>query len=324
DYTPPPGSVITDTWRPVVDVSTASSLSSFNLVISAQSPIPEPLGQGSSASKNYPAGATSSDRLTLVWNTRTLTRYNGVYRLVATASSHGGNTESSTIPDIKVENPPVQPVNVTSRVEGEVPVISWSANPEPDLMHYRVYRSADAGSFSSIWTTTDTKLSDPNASKTASLRYQIDAVRRSPVKSSGIASIFSKPTAGLVVAPPGAATKPSVIDHSNPAPVAAVKPKTVMAKQGNLGFAPVLPYESLELPNAPEATSGGQEETSVEQTPVSQSIPQIVRSTVYKPPFIAAALLLLVTAMHVLRLAGRLLAARPSSATPAPILESST
>lgn len=322
DYTPPPGSVISDTWRVVADASAASTLSSFSIVITPQSSLPEPLPKGSSISRTYEAGATSTARLILNWNTNTVTRYNGIYRVVATAQSHGGNSETTTVQDLKVDNPPLQPVNVVAALDENVPVVSWAANPEPDLIHYRVYRSYDGGSFSLIATTTGTELRDSNAPKNTSLRYELAAVRKSSVRSAGIVSPLSKPTAPIVVIPPEPAVQQAVIDDSKPIPVEVVQPKTVMAKQGNLGFAPVLPYDTSDLPVAAQATESGVPLEN--ETLVTQSLPQIVRSTIYKPPFIAAALLLLVTALHVLRIAGRLFSSERPEVSTARILGSST
>lgn len=323
DFTPRPGSTLTDSWRIVVDASASSSLSYFRVAIEAQEPIPESLPSSSALYRSYAPGASNSDRFTLDWNTRTITKYNGVYRIVAKAESHGGNSETGIVGDLKVENPPVVPTDVSVRLENDAPVVTWRANPEPDIKLYRIYRSDNGGVLSLVGSTTERRFIDSKAPTSTSLRYQVVAVRHSPSSAAGISSPPSKPSGSIMIIPPEASGQSNhVIDISNPAPVTRVKPKTVVAKQGNLGFAPLLPYDSVDLPVAVEEP---EPEIPVEQAPVAQSLPQIVRSTVYKPPFIAAALLLLVTAMHVLRIAGRLFSAQSSaSSNTARILGSST
>lgn len=309
------GSVITGTKSIVVDASSSSYLKRFSVsIVPAQSDIPELNPNAAARSRDYPPGATTNDTIELSWDTRSVTPYNGVYRVVAGAESHvAGDTVSTSVDNIKVNNPPITPTGLVVDASGGAPALSWKANPEPDLIRYRVYRSVDEGNFEEIGEPTKPAFTDDNPPRDASLRYQVVALRKSPVASS-IASQRSQASQPVLIASPasqsggsGQQQQPQHQTLAEPLP-AAPAPQATAAKvvlpRRDLGFAPTLPYTTAPAPALPEAESviAAEEEP---QTVLGSSA-TFVRESISKPPFIAAALMLLVTAMHLLRLSVRL------------------
>jgi len=76
------------------------------------------------------------------WVTSTLPE--GTYLILLQASDQYGNQGESSV-EVQVENqPPQKPAKPTVQEYATYLRVSWAANPEPDLDHYRVYRN---GSF---------------------------------------------------------------------------------------------------------------------------------------------------------------------------------
>ena len=94
---------------------------------------------------------------------------------------------------LRVNNPPAQPGGVAARLEGTVPVLTWTANPEPDLSGYTVLRST-GGSFSPVGAAPSNGFRDVNAPAGQPLTYEIVAKRRSPADLAGISSSPSNPS----------------------------------------------------------------------------------------------------------------------------------
>lgn len=308
-WTPRPDSVIRGEWRVVVDASTNSSLQSFKVeIVPETSGIPA-LGPQALTSRSFDLGQTSSHRLTLPWDTTTLTPRNASYRIVARATSHVGTSAQSQVVGVIVDNPPAVPTGADAELVGGAPRITWDPNPEADLLHYHVLRSAGTLGFSKIVTLTSTSFSDTGAPKGVSLRYEVIAVRRSLVSKSGIASSASQPTERLVIprpvteedGPPPAAQ----IAPPQPGEVRAVEGREVVGARRDVGFEPTLPYSDDASVPPPYNFSDDSELTYAGET---SAAPQPgLQLTVHKPPFVAAALLLIGIAAHLALLSRRLL-----------------
>lgn len=135
------------------------------------------------------------------WNTKSLTPHNGVYQLTADAATSRDRTYSATLPGIKVNNPPAAPTGVKATLTGEVPVVSWKANSEPDITGYKVLRAAASGTFEEAGSVKDTKFTDNNAPVGLPLRYQVVAVRYSPVSDGGVTAKSSSTSPVTIPAP---------------------------------------------------------------------------------------------------------------------------
>lgn len=299
-YTPTPGSTLTGTWKIIVDATASSTLATFRVAVHPQETIPDGTGSTVSHSKSYPAGSANSDTLSVQWDTREMTRYNGIYQIVATATSHGGNSEFSAVTDLKVNNPPSVPQGAATAIERGVPVVTWAANPEPDIIRYEVLRS-EGGGFSPVGTSAGTRFTDSKAPAEAPLRYRVIAVRRSAVTPTGISSPPTRSTDPMVLPAPEVGWQPPMIDTSEPAVLPTLAVESIRARQGEGGFAALLPY-AAPAPVVAEAIEEGPY-----RVPTGSSLQAVVTSNVYKPPFIAAALFLVVSAMHTLRLSRRML-----------------
>lgn len=304
DYTPPADSVITGTWEVVTDASASSYLKTFQVAIEAED-AGRKLPAETSVTRTYSAGDKASDRIRIIWDSSKLTRYNGIYRLTATATSHLGNQETAYVRGLKVNNPPLAPTGVQAEVVDATAVVNWKANAEPDLIGYRVLRSEQGGSFTQIGASSSTSLSDTTAPPRVELRYKVVAVRASPLSSSGVASAASPATSRIVIVPADERATQSLIEQPHQTEqVGPVEPTVIVGARRDLGYSPILPYSGDPLPVP--AQSADEEPAQSQPTVITRTIDQIVEVGVYKPPFVAAALVLLVVALHLLRLAERL------------------
>ncbi|MBW3590247.1 MAG: hypothetical protein KY393_00090 [Actinobacteria bacterium] len=141
----------------------------------------QPRGNGSSESITKPGSDFNAS-----WNTNSLTPYNGVYDLTAKVNSDHPDPETASTSGLKVNNPPAAPTGVSASLKDKTPVVTWKANTEPDLTGYRVLRAVASASFEQIGSVKSNKFTDSDAPADVPLRYQVVAVRSSPVSDSGI------------------------------------------------------------------------------------------------------------------------------------------
>lgn len=132
--------------------------------------------------------------------------YNGQYQLSVTAQETdpplSTTRSASWSGGFSVAVPPVSPQNVsaTPASDGSSITLSWSANPEPDIVGYQVERSPTSASWPQA--VTGTELVDSAVSPGHSYTYTVTAVRQGA--SSG-SVLYSSPTSA-------AATDPTVTD----------------------------------------------------------------------------------------------------------------
>ncbi|MEA2516860.1 MAG: hypothetical protein QOG16_698 [Actinomycetota bacterium] len=133
------------------------------------------------------------------WATSSLR--NGWYQLRVDVAANGGASDSSHI-NVKVDNAPQPPSNLTSSVKGQTVSLSWSPNPEADITGYRVEVSAGGAEWTSVTQTQGTDYAAEVAP--GSYEYRVVALRSSPTMDGGRPSDPSSPVSLSVAAPPSA------------------------------------------------------------------------------------------------------------------------
>jgi hypothetical protein len=269
------------------------------------------------------------------WDTKPTATKNGNYTFAASAAEEGPLSPPSENPQVtlKLNNPPVAPAGVQTALDASgVPVVSWSANPEPDIKGYQVFRS-DQGLQSGLITTTSFR--DASAPQGQAVSYKVSALRSSPVDPSGmIGSTTSDQTASVSVPAPGGPAAPQNVATADPAKGGApagpmkqpvtlgvIKPSTPITaptlptrvvqlpQPSVVQFAPLLPY-SGKIPEVP-TTSNVPAPVAAQADPGSQStvvaLPGGVKVTpVDAVKYVATAAFLLVAAVHITRFARKL------------------
>jgi hypothetical protein len=261
--TPPSGSTLTGSWNIRLDALSLSSLKSFSVSIAPVDPSIPGLPPSATTSRTYPLVVVGNgkigDTIEMPWDTGSM-RYNGTYQISATAVSMLNSTTHAVVGDLRINNPPAQPPGASASLDGTVPVLNWTANSEPDLIGYRILRSSNGGAYAPVGTSPGNSFRDTKAPQGQPLKYEIVALRASPVDASGIASAASLPSGAIVAAPPPATpaaaapapvTRATTGSTSNNAP--AQDPSSTFAP--TLPFAQAVPTSTATLPDAP-APSG--------------------------------------------------------------------
>lgn len=231
----------------------------------------------------------------LDWDTRELT-HNGVYRFDASAEACGPagcSVVNASRTGMLVANPPATPAGVHAQFQSNVPVVSWQAGGEADLLGYQVLRSSPGGPtpVGSVTAGKPTAFADTTAPAGVAVSYSVAAVRRSPVATSGdgCGSLGTKCTVSAPSAatpmlatpalgpPPPADGGYSAAPDPNPAPApapppVAIQPNPAPAAPTNRGgkqgvqpkvqppapapampAVPVVPVPATDVPQAPVA-----------------------------------------------------------------------
>ena len=123
---------------------------------------------------------------------------NGWYQIRVEVTSNGGSSAASHL-NVKVDNAPQTPLNLTSSVTDQTVSLSWTPNPEPDLTGYRVERASG-----DTWTTvTQTQATSYTAELApGSYQFRVIAFRSSPSMPEGRPSDPTAPVTLTVEAPP--------------------------------------------------------------------------------------------------------------------------
>jgi hypothetical protein len=311
-WTPKSGSVISGDWRVVVDVTSSSPLKSFDLKI-----FPEAsgitLGKSTLVSRSYSLGQNkTSDTIIFEWSTRSLTPFNGNYRLVSTATDWVDASRESKVGGISVNNAPIRPGDPAVTLQNGLPRVTWPPNEEPDLTAYTIYRSIGALEFREIALVSGSKnnWTDTEAPKGVTLKYAIVAWRNSVVDPGGISSVSSGESGSVFIPiPPGQNQQATELTPQQQTKLGPVKPKKLRAKPINRGFANLLPYspDDLALPfGAPKTLGDEIEQQNYILNDASMADRIMSQNVANKPPFIAASLVMLVASIHMLRWARRL------------------
>ncbi len=260
--TPPSGSPLTGSWNIRLDALSLSSLKSFSVSIAPADPSVPDLPASATTSRTYPlvvlGDGKIGDTIEMPWDTGSM-RYNGTYQISATAVSMLNSTAHALVGDLLINNPPAQPPGASATLDGTVPVLNWTANSEPDLTGYRILRSTSGGAYAPVGTSPGNSFRDTKAPQGKPLKYEVVAVRRSPVDANGIASAASLPTGAVVSAPPvtptvvapAPVTRGTTGSTSNNAP--AQDPSSTFAP--TLPFAQAVPTSTATLPDAPAPTT---------------------------------------------------------------------
>jgi hypothetical protein len=302
--TPPSGSTLTGSWNIRLDALSLSSLKSFSVSIAPADPSVPALPPSATTSRTYPLVVVGNgkigDTIEMPWDTGSM-RYNGTYQISATAVSMLNSTANALVGNLLINNPPAQPPGASATLDGTVPVLNWTANSEPDLTGYRILRSTNGGAYAPVGTSPSNSFRDTKAPQGKPLKYEIVALRRSPVDAGGIASAASLPTGAVVAAPPpvtptvaAPVTGPRTGSTSNNAP--AQDPSSTFAP--TLPFAQAVPTSTATLPDAPAPTAAA-------------ALPgeggRYAKTTlVHKLPYLATAIFVILVAFLIFQYARRL------------------
>jgi hypothetical protein len=313
--TPAPNSTLTGTWSVSITAASVDLLSDFTVsIVPMKAGIPA-LGPDATVSRHYcalavslvggdcPNQPTNSDAIGMTWDTGKLTPYNGVYEITTTATSLLGDKASASVTGLTVNNPPGAPSGVRAALAGPVPVVSWAPNPEPDITGYKVLRSSGGG-YTQVGTATSAAFDDAGAPQGSPLTYEVVAVRASPVSAGGIDSSASAPS--NPVTPGAAPVAPAALPSLKPVAL----PKVLGAKPPTLGsaevipqvdntFAPTLPFSQAIPTDTAVPTTAPR---ALAADPAAQG-----STTAAKVRDVAAALVLLLLAFFVVRLARNIL-----------------
>jgi hypothetical protein len=306
-FTPRSGSVLTGVWKVVVNASTGPlGLKKFEVSIISIPPTPPPVNGRVSGTKPYGLGETTQDTIAFEWDTNRITPSNGVYRIEANADGHSGKSTKTQVNDLKVNNPAAPPTGLVAKVADNVPSLSWKASPEVDVLRYTVLRSEGGNAYKEVGSPTATSFTDSQAPKETLLTYKVAAVRYSPVTPTGVVGYSSDPTSGLRLFMPtpsagqGAAGAIGATAEIPTFTGKAPSPKPTVIELKHKGFAESLPYQNV--PSAGDvAGNEGPSAASILSAPA-----RLLENTVRKPPYIAAAFLMIVVALHAFRLGRRL------------------
>jgi hypothetical protein len=107
------------------------------------------------------------------------------------AVATGGADDQSSI-EVETNNPPVTPAGVSVRATDDGVGLTWSANPEPDLIEYVVERDSGSG-YVVVGEVESNKFAEDLVA--GHYAYRVTAVRSSPVDADGISSVPSEPAA---------------------------------------------------------------------------------------------------------------------------------
>ncbi|MGH2704493.1 MAG: hypothetical protein ACRDJ4_05175 [Actinomycetota bacterium] len=312
---PEPGAVLEGAHGVEVEAR-ALILVSFRLSIVSADPRVEFSFSKDAPPTDNPLGLkTVENKISLSWDTYGLTRFNGTYRLVATARSQLDDTTGvdtvKEIGDLHVNNPPRAPTGVNAQSDGDAIAVSWAANSEPDLIRYSVARSVGGGPFDPLANVDKpaAKYRDESAPKGVDLRYQVTAARRAWNPDQTLSSPPSAATSPIQAqAPAAAGPEPAPGAGAAAAPAPIPTPRIIRGKNPAIpsGFNPVLPYTEPVPEDAPEVVQQADDGQQVQAAPPLRERAQAVLQVADKLKFYAAALVLLTLSLHVVRTSRRL------------------
>ncbi|MEA2453045.1 MAG: hypothetical protein QOG04_1755 [Actinomycetota bacterium] len=123
---------------------------------------------------------------------------NGWYQVRVELAANGGATDTAKV-NVMVDNAPQTPSNFDGYVQDETISLSWSANPEPDILGYRI-EVANGGTWTTATEVTGTSYSANLQPGT--YQFRVSALRSSPESSNGHASAPSGVTTLTIQPPP--------------------------------------------------------------------------------------------------------------------------
>lgn len=213
--------------------------------------------------RSVPVTSAGGGRFEGSWDTRAHPT-NGAYNIKAESSGGGllgGAGGSTTVSNVLVNNPPAAPSGVRAALQDGVPVVTWTAGREADLKGYRVFRSSDGGDYSLAGSPSGPSFRDSSAPAGVALRYEVAAVRSSPVNAAGIEG-RSGATPPVTIPAPQAAQGPA----------GAGSPASQPAADLSRGVQPVAGAPLIPSPNAPPAKNL----KSAPLAPIIRSGPNVV------------------------------------------------
>ena len=136
---------------------------------------------GVTVASTSPSGIRQNAEVGYNWNTAQSVNggglsQNGTYTVRVVGVSNGGARDEASA-TINVNNPASTPTGVTASTSGNTSSVSWNANPEPDILRYRVERDSGSG-FNTVAETESTSFAEELSPGTHT--YRVTAIRFSP------------------------------------------------------------------------------------------------------------------------------------------------
>lgn len=158
---------------------------------------------GLKVASREPSGIAQSSSVDYSWDTTISTGSsqiapNGEYTVRVEARDGSGATDA-TQAVVLVDNGVSQVSGVSVTDDGKSATVSWSANPEPDVLSYRVERDSGEG-FVTAGETQQTSFTE--SLQPGDYLYRVTAIRRSPTSPSGRVGSPSAAVAVRITAPP--------------------------------------------------------------------------------------------------------------------------
>jgi len=211
---PVSGSELTGVWPISVEASAASFLQRFSVGIQRRTPSATAKDVGLEEIAHGPwtlGNQKQDDNITATWDTRgNPPIYNGIYDLIATATTQDGHLLTQSVTDLRANNPspPPPPPRAYSGWSDAV-LLEINQVKDPDILRYAVERSIQPpgrlpSAFVELPNVDQCNRLDRNPPTGEALRYRVIAVRASPIQSDGIRSS------------PSAASDPATVSATDP------------------------------------------------------------------------------------------------------------
>lgn len=276
------------------------------------------------------------------WNPSAVA-YNGSFDIEATATFSSGNPATAALTNLLVNNPAARPARPDVTLQENAAVVTWSKNPEPDILSYRISRSPDGGAFTQVAVIAAGKplsFTDSQAPLGVALKYQVVAIRTSPVAQAGIASDPSPESAPVTIAAPAPAVVTDASGNPVPVPGAAVPgvasplppapaakpipspislapfpikkgapPPVFKSRPSEIAFAPTLPFGQAPPAQPFDTAAQGSGSTAGQKAPASSSGLSNTFTATNPVRFVLVGIVLLAASVFLARTARRLLKA---------------
>lgn len=169
---------------------------------------------------------------------------NGYYVVGVRATANGeDNTDFATVP-VKVDNIPTSPGGLRGAIENGSVRLEWFANPEPDIVGYRIFRRR-GGSFSAVGTSEEPGFLDTPL--TGRYSYRVVALRQSPSLKAGRPSVPSAPLRVVLTGPNGEGAGGGFVVGGKEAAPKGLPGSTLLSDMGDTGL-PELPIAAAAEP----------------------------------------------------------------------------
>lgn len=225
---PTPDAGVAITGRETVRASVRTLGLVRNLVVTVRSDDPSIPPFEAKAEQGVPLPNEAT--VELEWDARRLS-HNGVYRF--DASAQVCSTECTLIhaerTGIVVSVPPDDPERVTAEYRDAVPVVTWRAGSEADLLGYHVFRYTGTWALIGSVPVGTERLRDVAAPAGTGVSYAVISVRRSPLSGGNTCGVFGTTCVVSELSDPTPTIAIPAVEGGAPAPAPGAPPAPVPA-----------------------------------------------------------------------------------------------